>query len=38
MSNDSQNFVAAVLVYFVSAGFVGIWIGLVINIIKFVSF
>jgi len=33
-----ENFIAALLMYFVSAGFVGIWIGLVINIIKLVSF
>lgn len=35
---DGQSFIAALLVYFVSAGFVGIWLGLVINIIKLVSF
>jgi F0F1-type ATP synthase assembly protein I len=38
MSNDSQNAVAVILAYFVSAVFVGVWVGLVINIIKFVSF
>lgn len=33
-----ENFIAALLMYFVSAVFVGVWLGLVINIIKLVSF
>lgn len=33
-----ENFFFALLTYFVSAVFVGVWLGLVINIIKMVSF
>ncbi len=38
MSNGAQNFIAGLLFYFASAGLIGIWIGMVINMIKFVSF
>jgi hypothetical protein len=33
-----ENFFVALITYFVSAVFIGVWLGLVINIIKMVSF
>lgn len=33
-----ENFFFALITYFVSAVFVGVWLGVVINIIKIVSF
>jgi hypothetical protein len=33
-----ENFFVALITYFVSAVVIGVWLGLVINIIKMVSF
>jgi hypothetical protein len=38
MNKSVEQVVGSLLFYFVSAVFVGVWFGIVINIIKFVSF